>query len=284
MIDTLAASDRDELAIQLAREVGRPGDAISLAVAELQLDREDIDAARAYLAAWLGSATLRDGDLVQRFVRAALDAEDPLLAYSAANTYGLERMSQDDLVSLAEALSAIDRPEEFAAVCRRIAPGSIAENLLLSAAVAVEHGKAEPARQLLSRIQVQALDDWRLALWARLMASTGRRETAQKTLRDITAQIRSEESSTEAPDAAAPVSASKGVAPTETPPPTTTGRRGQAQRQAARRPAGSRAQGKLLRKNRAPSPPRRSRWRRPPTIPFVPQPQPPPRVKFPSPL
>jgi hypothetical protein len=189
IIDTLAGDNRHELAIDLAREVGRPGDAISLAVGELMLDRDEIVAARSYLKGWLEHARLTEPELAQRAIRAALDAEDPMLAYQAAQAFGPERLLQEDLVALAEALSAIDQTEAFQSIRALIAPGSIRENLLLAAAVEVDEGKPEPARQLLSRVQVKVLDDWRLALWARLMASTGRGATAEQTLRDIAAEV-----------------------------------------------------------------------------------------------
>lgn len=190
IIDTLAGENRHELAIDLAREVGRVGDSISLAVAELMLDRDEILAARSYLRGWLERARLTSPELVQRAMRAALDAEDPMLAFEAAQAFGAARLPQDDLVALAEALGAVDQSSAFQSIRSMIAPGSIKENLLLAAAVEVDEGKPEPARQLLSRVQVKALDDWRLALWARLMASTGRSATAQQTLRDIAAEVR----------------------------------------------------------------------------------------------
>jgi len=283
MIDTLAVSDRDELAISFAREVGRMGDAISLAVAELMLDREDVDGARAYLAEWLDRAKLADGELAQRFIRAALDAEDPLLAYKAANTHGLALLPQDDLVSLAEALSAIERPEEFRTVRALIAPDIIASNLLLAAAVEVEQGQAEPARQLLSRVQATALDDWRLALWARLMASTGRRETAQQTLRDIAAEVRDEDvSPTTAVDAANRHGATTAAGQKTAPAAGVANRHSRARRQASGR-SSSQSHTKLIRRERGRSSPRRSRWRRPPTVPVAPQPQRAPSIVFPSP-
>lgn len=191
IIDNLAADNRHELAIDLAREVGRPGDSISLAVGELMLDREQIIPAQSYLRGWLEVAKIGDEEVAQRVLRAALDAEDPMLAYRAGEIFGLRRMPQEDLVALAEALSAINQQSAFQAVRELIAPGSLKENLLLAAAVEFEKGKAEPARQLLSRIEVKALDEWRLALWARLMTSTGRRATAQQTLKEIQAEVRS---------------------------------------------------------------------------------------------
>ena len=191
IIDTLADQNRHDLALDLAREVGKPGDSISLAVAELMLDRDQIVAAASYLRGWLETAKLVDPDIVARVVHAALDAEDPMLAYLAGELYGLKRLTQPDLVALAEALSAIDEKAAFQAVKAVIAPGQLKDNALLAAAVEVDLGKPEPARQLLSRVQVKALDEWRLALWARLMTSTGRRATAEQTLREIAAEVSS---------------------------------------------------------------------------------------------
>ena len=190
MIDTLAADGRHELALELAREVGRPGDSVSLAVAELMLDRREITAARIYLAGWLERAKLHNvelqsAELSQRAVRAALEAEDPGLALAIAKRQGLAQMQQEDLVGLAEALTAIGDMAAFREVRAELPDVVIRENLLLSAALEVERGKPEPARQLLARVEVDALDEWRLALWARLMTSTGRRAVAQQALRGI---------------------------------------------------------------------------------------------------
>ncbi len=189
LIDSLVESNRHDLAMALARNVGKPGDAISLSVGELMLDKDQVVAARAYLKGWFETSKLREGETVSRFIRAALDAEDPMLAYKAGELHGLSQVAQVDLVALAEALSAVDQREAFQAVRAQISPGLIANNPLLAAAVEVDEGKPEPARQLLSRVEVKALDEWRLQLWARLMTSTGRRATAEQTLREIAAGV-----------------------------------------------------------------------------------------------
>ncbi|MBS0243573.1 MAG: hypothetical protein JSS20_15460, partial [Proteobacteria bacterium] len=126
----------------------------------------------------------------ERMIRASLDAEDPLLAYQAAEIFGLKRLPQEDLVALAEALSAVEQADAFHAVQENLTATVMKDNPLLAAAIEFEQGKEEPARQLLSRIQVKALEDWRLALWARLMASTGRRATADQTLREIADEVK----------------------------------------------------------------------------------------------
>ena len=268
IIDMLSSGNRHELAMDLAREVGQPGDSISLAVGELMLDRDEIVAARSYLRGWLEKAKLSEIELAQRALRAALDAEDPLLAYQIAELFGIRRLPQLDLIALAEALSAVDQTAAFQAVRNLLAPGTIKENLLLAAAVELEQGKAEPARQLLSRVQVKALDEWRLALWARLMTSTGRRATAQQTLRDIAAEVRTAGGLPAAaafPNAAPSPIARPGddVPPTAAPSRATGGIR-RAPPQVL--PGDGQPPAKLIRRNRAPpgtlAAPRRSRLKR----------------------
>lgn len=177
LIDGLVEEKRHDLAVNLAREIGVPGDAVSLTVAELLLDRNQEVAAKTYLRGWFEAAKLTDPDLTHRFIAAALDADDPELAYMGGVKFGLTKLGQGDLVALAEALSAIDQPRLFQDVRRAIEPQTLKDNPLLAAAIEVERGANEPARQLLSRVQVDGLDEWRLALWARLMETTGRRPT-----------------------------------------------------------------------------------------------------------
>jgi hypothetical protein len=274
LIDTLATENRHDLAIDLAREVGKPGDSISLAVAELMLDRDQIVAARSYLRGWIDAAKLGDTDLASRVVRAALEAEDPMLAYRAAELHGLRRLAQEDLVTLAEALSAIDAKAPFQAVRELIAPGLLRQNDLLAAAVEVESGKPEPARQLLSRVEVKALDEWRLALWARLMTSTGRRATAEQTLRDMAAGSAGDRSAVlPQPPPETPLAIDQPTAPATASAPAA---------EAARTAVPPRA----VRKSRAtrnPGPPRRSRFRRTPPPAKAPAPALPTPMPFPSP-
>ena len=175
LIDHLAKDGKFELAVDLARQVGAPGDGVSLAVGELLLDQEQSLAARSYLKGWMDVAKLRDVEIAQRFVAAALDAEDPELAFRGAVSFGLAKLGQGELVQLAEALSAVGRTTEFQSVREAIKPATLQDNPLLAAAVELDRGAPEPARELLSRVQVDTLDEWRLALWARLMETAGRR-------------------------------------------------------------------------------------------------------------
>ncbi|MEZ5851281.1 MAG: hypothetical protein R3D68_11600 [Hyphomicrobiaceae bacterium] len=183
LIDNLAQDGKYDLAIGLARSVGVPGDSVSLAVAELMLDRDQANGAQTYLKGWLEHGRLRDREIAHRFIYAALDAEDPGLAFKAAQRYGLARLDQSELVALAEALSAVGNKDAFAQVRDAIDPHLLQDNPLLAAAIEFDRGSSEPARQLLSRVEVEGLDEWRLALWSRLMQSTGRAGAAQA-LRD----------------------------------------------------------------------------------------------------
>lgn len=178
LIDHLAKENQYELAIDLAREVGTRGDSVSLAVAELMLDRNETTAARVYLKGWLDAAKIRDPDVAQRFVAAAIDAEDPEMAFQAGEAFGLEQLGQGELVSLAEALSTIGQSDKFKKVRDVLEPATLKDNPLLAAAIEMDRGAPEPARQLLSQVQVDGLDEWRLALWARLMDTAGRRGAA----------------------------------------------------------------------------------------------------------
>ncbi len=189
LIDNLAKERRHDLAITLAREAGTPGDSVSLAVAELLLDREEVVAARSYLKGWLEAAKIRDADIAQRFVAAALDAEDPELAFNGAQSFGLSRIGQDELVPLAESLRAIGEVKLFQQVREALDANTLKDHPLLLAADAVDQGSPEAARQLLSRVQVDGLDEWRLALWAQLMESARQRTMAPDPQRPANAQL-----------------------------------------------------------------------------------------------
>ena len=185
LIDNLVKEKRHDLAITLAREAGAPGDGVSLAVAELMLDREEVLAARSYLKGWLEAAKIRDVDLAQRFVTAALDAEDPELAFSGAQSFGLKRLGQGELVPLAESLRAIGEVKLFQQVREALDQETLKDHPLLLAADAVDQGVPEAARQLLSRVQVDGLDEWRLALWAQLMESARQRAIQADAVRPV---------------------------------------------------------------------------------------------------
>ena len=173
LVDMLTAANRFDDAVQLASEAGEPGSSLSLAVAELMLDRNELTAAETFLRGWLGEAKLDRGALASRFVAAALDAENPLLAYQGAVKHGLTNLDGADLVALAEALGAIGLQSEFDAVRKTLTAEQLAQNPLLGAAVQLSSGAPAQSRALLNQVRVDQLDEWRLALWARLTEQTG---------------------------------------------------------------------------------------------------------------
>jgi tetratricopeptide (TPR) repeat protein len=198
IVEMLTDDKRHDLAIELARETGSPGDGVSLAIAEVMLDRSQSIAARSYLRGWLEQAEFESPSVARRFILAALDVDDPALAYEGARRYGLEKLGQSELVNLAEALAASEIADGFAAVRARLAPETLAANPLIGAAVELDQGAPDATRRLLTGVKVQELDAWRLALWARLMEQTGRTTAASATLRDL-GVVRAEAEATRRP-------------------------------------------------------------------------------------
>ncbi len=185
LIETLVRSRRHDDAIALARETSQPGDAISLTVAEIMLDRGETVAARAYLRGWAGSAKSPSLDTTMRFNDAALDAEDAETAFSFSSSFGLARLPQLQLVALAEALSVIGRKPSVEAVRAVLTTETLASNPLLGAAEELGRGQKDASRELLNRVEPEKLDAWKLTLWARLMQETGRGGEAQTKLRSL---------------------------------------------------------------------------------------------------
>jgi hypothetical protein len=192
LIDLMAIANRHDFAIELAREISAPGDAISLAVAELMLDRGEPVAAKSYLRGWIEKARFDNPDIISRFIVACLDAEDPENAMAGVKRYGLTKISQPDLVALAEAHAATGRQQDFDLVRAAIRPEVIAENPLLGAAVALQRGAPEASQSLLSTVAVDELDEWRLSLWARLMNRTGGNDVAATALRRLGVEAQAE--------------------------------------------------------------------------------------------
>ena len=192
LTESLVNHDKHDLAIELTREISVPGDSVSLAVADVMLDRGETFAAKTYLRGWIEKAKLNSLDIVSRFIVACLDAEDPENAMVGAQRFGLAKMPQDNLVALAEALAAVGRQADFDAVRAAIHPDVLASNSLLSAAVALQRGAPETGQTLLSSIAVDELDEWRLSLWAKLMSTSGRDEAATVALRRLGVEIQTQ--------------------------------------------------------------------------------------------
>lgn len=185
LIETLVRRGKHDVAIELAREISTPGDAIALTAGEIMLDRGETVAARSFLRGWMQSARDNELDTVVRFVDSALDAEDTEAAYDFAMRTGLSRLPQSQLVALAEALSVVGRRSDFDSVRAALTADTLAANPLLGAAEQLDKGEADASRRLLARVEPDKLDAWRLTLWARLMRETGRGAEAETTLRTL---------------------------------------------------------------------------------------------------
>lgn len=174
LIETLVRRGRHDVAIAFARETSTPGDSIALTVGEIMLDRGETVAARAFLRGWMQQSRDDGLDTAIRFVDSALDAEDTELAFAFAKKTGLSRLPQVQLVGLAEALSVVGWRREFDTVRAALSAETLAANPLLGAAEHLEQGRTDASRELLSQVEPDKLDVWRLTLWARLMRETGR--------------------------------------------------------------------------------------------------------------
>jgi len=170
LVDQLLIADRADTALALVREVGSPGDAIALTVAELMLAKDQQSAARIYLRGWLENARVTSRTLAARFIRTALDADAPDIAFLGARRFGLERVPQAELALLGAALVAADRLTEAEALRPFVGVdmvGSEPQDTVrgrrpgVGARGAGAPALSEPAREL---------EGWRLALWTRLMA------------------------------------------------------------------------------------------------------------------
>lgn len=184
ILELLAGDDRHDLAIDIVRDASRPGDALSLSIAELMLDQGQSQPAAAYLRGWLERAEQVEPGTAGRFVRAALDADDAATAYRGAERFGLDRLPQSELVALAEALGAIGLDAPFERVRSALAVETLGAHPLLVAAAAFNSGTTDRTVQLLGDVVPDRLESWRLALWARLM-----RETGQSPPEDVLARL-----------------------------------------------------------------------------------------------
>ena len=105
LIDTLARSKFPASAMEVAKDVGAPGDSVSLTVAERLIERSQMVPAQLYLKGWLDRAQLVQESVAARFVEASLSAGDPATAAKGARKFGLERLNAPLLERLAADLS-----------------------------------------------------------------------------------------------------------------------------------------------------------------------------------
>ncbi|NOU08199.1 MAG: hypothetical protein HOO99_18650 [Hyphomicrobiaceae bacterium] len=177
---------RNDLALQLARDVGTPGDAVTLAVGEILVEQTQLSAARAFLAGWFEGATAMSTETATRFVSAAIDAGDPVLALRAAERQGMSTLSQAELASLAESLAAAGNGPAFDKVTKELQPETVISFALVAAAIEIRQGRMEPARQILTSVRTDELDERRLLAFERIVDQLGRPRTPAITLREPT--------------------------------------------------------------------------------------------------
>lgn len=187
IVDLMVDQSRYDLAIEVVREVASAGDALSLSVAELLLEQDNKVAAAAYLRGWLAQSHDLDAPTIGRFIEAALDAGEPETAYNGADRFGLHRVAEADLVSLAEALAAVGLRGPFERVRVALAAEAFGTQPLLVAAAAVNGGMTDTTIQLLDDLPHDRLEGWRHALWAQLMREAGRQPAPESVLADLVA-------------------------------------------------------------------------------------------------
>ncbi len=180
----LVEADRNDLALQLATAVSKPGDAVSLTVGEIMIDKEEYTAARAFLTGWLQQNKVMDLELAIRFVSAGLDCDEPSLAMRGAERFGIDRFDQPELGRLAEMLIARGFGPIFDRVRAYLKPDTISANPLLAAGIELRAGRLEQARAILVRVQPDRLDDRRIEHFSRLVDQAGRTPALSAVLRE----------------------------------------------------------------------------------------------------
>jgi hypothetical protein len=178
MITKLVATERNDLALQMAREVGTPGDPVSLAAGEILVDQVQYEAAHLFLKGWLAQARDMTMETATRFMVAAVDAEAPLLALQGVEQYGLTRFRPNDLTAMAEALAISGQTAALDKIRPQLTPESIAASGLLSAAIDIREGRLEIARATLTNLPLDPTDDRRVTYKSQLIAIVGRGATA----------------------------------------------------------------------------------------------------------
>jgi hypothetical protein len=174
MIAKLIAAERSDLGLQMANELGKPGDPVLLAAAEILVDQVQYRPAQLFLTGWLAQARDISLETAARFVTAAVDAEAPALALRGAETFGLTRFRPEDLVGLGEALMGAGQTDAFDKVRAALPAATIAGAPLLSAAVDLREGRPDAARATLATAVIDPQDERRGLLKARLSAMAAR--------------------------------------------------------------------------------------------------------------
>lgn len=172
LIEMLVRAGKQDVAIELARDVGAPGDRVSLAVAEILLDKDQGVAAQSYLRGWLDKSRGADPALAIRFVEAALGAGDAETAFKGAKKFGLGKLAQPQLVALAEGLASAGRRDDLTEVFESLTPEAVSQSAVLTASIKPEPepGSATPQQPAAMATPADSLEAWKRGLWNRLMS------------------------------------------------------------------------------------------------------------------
>lgn len=184
MISRLVAAERNDLAFQMARDIGTSGDPVALAAGEILVDQVQYAAARAFLAGWLAQSGEMSTETATRFVTAAVDAEAPALALKGAERHGLSKLRGSDVIPLAEALMTSGDTAGFDKVRALLTPENIQSDALIAASIELRDGRPDAARALLAGINLDPADERRIALKAQLSAAAGRAPAGTQLLRE----------------------------------------------------------------------------------------------------
>lgn len=197
LVYKLVDANRNDLAIQLARDVGQPGDAVSLTVGEIMIDQQQQSAARAYLKGWLDQNRGMDLELATRFITAAIDSEDVPLALDGARRFGLNRLEQQQLGALGLILASSAQWAEFDNVRPALSPETVGQDPMLAAAVELRQGRAELARGYLSRVRASSLNERRYGWFSRLSDQAGRSPQLNAVLREARDALQPQDAASE---------------------------------------------------------------------------------------
>lgn len=178
IVDELAAERYPDSALEVAKSAGEQGDSISLTVAERLLERAQVQPARLYLKGWLDSARFDTVETFERFVAAALEAEDPATGFDGARKFGIGRVPPAAAASLASALLAAGYFKEASAL--NAAAGTAAPKSDLTqtgGGQAVESGTSisRETRTRGATDPAEALAGWRRTLVMRMSDDAQRR-------------------------------------------------------------------------------------------------------------
>lgn len=184
----LVAKSHPDVALTIARQAGTRGDAVSLTIADRLVDMGQMKAAALYLKGWIDGADLSEASTIEHFVTSAVAAQDAELAFSVANTFGLQRLPTSVLNGLTDGSLEAGRFAAVAELQRIISTrrGENTDRIARAAAIpppsaanAVEGSAAPGGSENGRRSQSIAASPGALDLWQRNLFKTAV-EQAQK--------------------------------------------------------------------------------------------------------